>query len=117
MTTHSLPTKEDARGASGQEFADGYGYDARVLPRKNALLTSSFTGWNNYTMDFGKLTADPEAMKHFGNTMVMWDFHARRSEEHTSELQSPDHIVCRLLLEKNKRTAHDDGSAILSCNG
>src|SRR5258708_11896679 len=26
-----------------------------------------------------------------------------RSEEHTSELQSPDHIVCRLLLEKNKR--------------
>src|SRR5258708_27718550 len=27
---------------------------------------------------------------------------ARRSEEHTSELQSPDHIVCRLLLEKKK---------------
>src|SRR5438552_18995464 len=27
-----------------------------------------------------------------------------RSEEHTSELQSPDHIVCRLLLEKKKRT-------------
>src|SRR5258708_2737580 len=26
-----------------------------------------------------------------------------RSEEHTSELQSPDHIVCRLLLEKKKR--------------
>src|SRR5258708_20229423 len=27
---------------------------------------------------------------------------ANRSEEHTSELQSPDHLVCRLLLEKNK---------------
>src|SRR5258708_22613698 len=26
----------------------------------------------------------------------------KRSEEHTSELQSPDHIVCRLLLEKKK---------------
>src|SRR5947208_11505917 len=26
---------------------------------------------------------------------------AGRSEEHTSELQSPDHLVCRLLLEKN----------------
>src|SRR5258708_19010412 len=25
-----------------------------------------------------------------------------RSEEHTSELQSPDHLVCRLLLEKQK---------------
>src|SRR5947208_9926455 len=28
-----------------------------------------------------------------------WD---GRSEEHTSELQSPDHLVCRLLLEKKK---------------
>src|SRR5438552_18605600 len=27
----------------------------------------------------------------------------RRSEEHTSELQSPDHLVCRLLLEKKKK--------------
>src|SRR5258708_21203408 len=27
-----------------------------------------------------------------------------RSEEHTSELQSPDHLVCRLLLEKKKLT-------------
>src|SRR5258708_17564827 len=27
---------------------------------------------------------------------------ANRSEEHTSELQSPDHLVCRLLLEKKK---------------
>src|SRR5258708_25220954 len=26
-----------------------------------------------------------------------------RSEEHTSELQSPDHLVCRLLLEKKKK--------------
>src|SRR5207244_7788040 len=29
-------------------------------------------------------------------------FHPR-SEEHTSELQSPDHLVCRLLLEKKKK--------------
>src|SRR5438552_6249142 len=28
--------------------------------------------------------------------------HEARSEEHTSELQSPDHLVCRLLLEKKK---------------
>src|SRR5207244_13182918 len=28
---------------------------------------------------------------------------ADRSEEHTSELQSPDHLVCRLLLEKKKK--------------
>src|SRR5258708_30440223 len=30
----------------------------------------------------------------------------RRSEEHTSELQSPDHLVCRLLLEKKKKTSN-----------
>src|SRR5258708_15041426 len=30
----------------------------------------------------------------------------RRSEEHTSELQSPDHLVCRLLLEKKKYKAN-----------
>src|SRR5258708_29617301 len=29
---------------------------------------------------------------------------AARSEEHTSELQSPDHLVCRLLLEKKKNS-------------
>src|SRR5258708_17019705 len=34
---------------------------------------------------------------------------ASRSEEHTSELQSPDHLVCRLLLEKKKNlpSQHD----------
>src|SRR5438552_14602294 len=31
------------------------------------------------------------------------DAQLRRSEEHTSELQSPDHLVCRLLLEKKKK--------------
>src|SRR5258708_18872115 len=31
---------------------------------------------------------------------------AVRSEEHTSELQSPDHLVCRLLLEKKKKSTH-----------
>src|SRR5258708_24415139 len=30
-----------------------------------------------------------------------------RSEEHTSELQSPDHFVCRLLLEKNKNAIEE----------
>src|SRR5258708_29323517 len=33
---------------------------------------------------------------------VWQDQSGNRSEEHTSELQSPDHLVCRLLLEKKK---------------
>src|SRR5258708_21188766 len=32
----------------------------------------------------------------------------QRSEEHTSELQSPDHLVCRLLLEKKNIIQHDN---------
>src|SRR6266487_6786026 len=32
-----------------------------------------------------------------------WAWSAGRSEEHTSELQSPVHLVCRLLLEKKKK--------------
>src|SRR5947208_13303453 len=32
-----------------------------------------------------------------------WHVPMSRSEEHTSELQSPDHLVCRLLLEKKKK--------------
>src|SRR5256885_9842713 len=34
----------------------------------------------------------------------------QRSEEHTSELQSPCNLVCRLLLEKKKRERTDDRS-------
>src|SRR3990170_7290503 len=37
----------------------------------------------------------------------------KRSEEHTSELQSPDHLVCRLLLEKNcLRRCNHGGTAL-----
>src|SRR5258708_16843949 len=46
-----------------------------------------------------------------------------RSEEHTSELQSPDHLVCRLLLEKKKNIQTNEhvmnqkyASADLYCN-
>ena len=54
-----------------------YGYDARIKPELNRMLTSSFTGWSNYMMDFGQMLKDAEAMKRFGQTVVVWDFHAR----------------------------------------
>src|SRR5258708_24682703 len=38
-----------------------------------------------------------------GNAVALARHVAGRSEEHTSELQSPDHLVCRLLLEKKKK--------------
>src|SRR5258708_27424007 len=39
-----------------------------------------------------------------------------RSEEHTSELQSPDHLVCRLLLEKKKNLSELSGQMLLEPN-
>src|SRR5258708_24520955 len=39
---------------------------------------------------------------------------APRSEEHTSELQSPDHLVCRLLLEKKKKEIRDMTATVIA---
>src|SRR5690348_17468845 len=40
---------------------------------------------------------------------------AKRSEEHTSELQSPVHLVCRLLLEKKKHKTENQKSKTTNC--
>ena len=80
IATHWLPTKDTAK-VPGAEFADGYGYDARVLLRKNVLLTTAFTGWKNYTREFGELSKDSDAMKEFGNSMVLWNFHTRQPKK------------------------------------
>jgi selenium-binding protein 1 len=77
ITTHWIPTAAEAGDLPGGEFADGYGYDVRVLPHKNVMLTSSFTGRDNYMRPFGEVAGDPEAMQHMGNSMVLWDFHTR----------------------------------------
>src|SRR5256885_7391291 len=50
------------------------------------------------------LAADPEGgvMRRPAPSRVRWLILLARSEEHTSELQSPCNLVCRLLLEKKK---------------
>ncbi|MCE2392459.1 MAG: selenium-binding protein [Proteobacteria bacterium] len=55
-----------------------YGYDARVNAHLNRMLTSSFTGHDNYMRPLGELMADAEAMQNFGDSMVVWDYHARQ---------------------------------------
>src|SRR5258708_29754269 len=48
--------------------------------------------------------ARPATDRFTTSTPTRWrPLRATRSEEHTSELQSPDHLVCRLLLEKKKK--------------
>lgn len=55
-----------------------YGYDVRVNINLNRMLTSAFTGKKNYMRPLGELVKDTEAMKGFGDTVVVWDFHARK---------------------------------------
>src|SRR5258708_21943407 len=43
-----------------------------------------------------------------------WGVRNWRSEEHTSELQSPDHLVCRLLLEKKKNKKHEPPTTVIA---
>lgn len=95
VATHWMPTNEDLRGAKlAGKFADGYGYDVRAMPRHNMMLTSSFTGWSNYMMDFGKMLQDGEAMKRFGNTMVQWDLHTRKPQKVFDVPGAPLEIRC-----------------------
>ena len=95
ITTHWMPTDESLGGAEKTgNFADGYGYDVRVLPRKNLMVTSSFTGWSNYMMDFGKMLGDEEAMKRFGNTVVAWDLHSRKPMKVMDVPGAPLEIRC-----------------------
>jgi selenium-binding protein 1 len=60
---------------------DGYGYDLAVNPKRNVLLTSSFTGYVNYMRPLGDVVKDAEAMKKFGNTMVAWDLKAMKPKK------------------------------------
>ena len=66
------------KGEVGGVVGDGYGYDLAINPAKNALLTSSFTGIDNYRRSLGEVVGDPAAMKRFGNTMVLWDHKAMK---------------------------------------
>ncbi|MGJ0484724.1 MAG: selenium-binding protein SBP56-related protein [Methylomicrobium sp.] len=95
VTTHWTPTDSDLQGAvKSGKYADGYGYDVRVLPRRNLMLTSSFTGWSNYMMDFGKMLNDPEAMKRFGNTVVQWNLHSKQPKKVFDVPGAPLEIRC-----------------------
>src|SRR5438876_3727612 len=74
--------------------------DRGVLPRGERLLPISSRDPANtliWQASFKDLCAAQAALKLFEGGL--------RSEEHTSELQSPVHLVCRLLLEKKNEFA------------
>jgi selenium-binding protein 1 len=102
VATHWTPVDGNLQGAEKTgKFADGYGYDVRALPRRNLMLTSSFTGWSNYMMDFGKMLKDPEAMKRFGNTVVEWNLHTKQAKKVFDVPGAPLEIRCALESNHN----------------
>jgi selenium-binding protein 1 len=96
VAKYAMPT-----GNVGGGKGDGYGYDLAINPAKNVLLTSSFTGWNNYMMDMGKMVNDGEAMKRFGGTMAAWDLKAMKPKQIFSVPGSPLEIRWSLNPKDN----------------
>jgi selenium-binding protein 1 len=95
ITTHWMPKDGELNGAvKSGKFADGYGYDVRALPRRNILMTSSFTGLDNYMTNLGTLLGDSAAMQNFGNTVVVWDLHSRKPKKVLDVPGAPLEIRC-----------------------
>src|SRR5258708_20727999 len=68
----------------------------RSRPRSPTDRRAGGTGPGDRAVDPGTVRTELRGRQMPGFTV--------RSEEHTSELQSPDHLVCRLLLEKKKHS-------------
>src|SRR5256885_5979656 len=60
--------------------------------------------YGDYYLDDALAESAAEESQLYFAELIRGDLPARRSEEHTSELQSPCNLVCRLLLEKKKTT-------------
>src|SRR5258708_26825975 len=89
-----LVLDENAPGGSAvKQILDSEGWRVRIVPDTQMLLSELKTGeWSLVIADVAMTGLDGPAFITLRETI--------RSEEHTSELQSPDHLVCRLLLEK-----------------
>jgi selenium-binding protein 1 len=95
VSTDWIPTKDALNGVQKSgDYADGYGYDVRALPRRNLLVTSSFTGHSNYMRNLGELMGDAEAMQNFGNTVVIWDLHTLQPRKILDVPGAPLEIRC-----------------------
>src|SRR5258708_30283006 len=85
-------------------------------PKAIAAGVSQLQTFNGYTVDFPlrqfrslPRDARPQFID-FDSSKGLQLWSSVRSEEHTSELQSPDHLVCRLLLEKKTRQPHSQNT-------
>src|SRR3712207_8309823 len=80
-------------------------------PPRSTLFpyTTLFRSPEAWNVLFGQTVGDPEIAAEYErlNALAVETTAAVRSEEHTSELQSRQYLVCRLLLEKKKKTFYN----------
>src|SRR5207244_6339362 len=97
LDLHSFPTRRssDLNFPQGGGLEEVYAYVEVIgMSEEEALLTAT----RNAARVIGFDEAGTLEPGKFADLLER-----PRSEEHTSELQSPDHLVCRLLLEKKKQ--------------
>src|SRR5690625_6211174 len=84
---------------------------APAQPRTTVGAGDAPVGSSELAFEAGGLTEDDQATEEESSGIDDTDdtdsSGTERSEEHTSELQSRGHLVCRLLLEKKKTKSHD----------
>src|SRR5258708_35058301 len=76
-------------------------HDALPIFSSSSFCRSATFFSRSVTRDCDSLSARSRATRSSSRERALKESQSR-SEEHTSELQSPDHLVCRLLLEKKK---------------
>src|SRR3989442_15884956 len=99
----NIPLRADLAGAFRREHRRRYGYASRDEPIE--LVTVRLTARLPRRVTFPRSHGGP--VPRMSHRRVLFDegwsdVPVFRSEEHTSELQSRPHLVCRLLLEKKK---------------
>src|SRR3712207_8879199 len=74
---------------------------------RSGLLSLALSGRLTRAKTNGKYQRGAGYRKRFSEVVCLWiSVFSRRLEEHTSELQSRQYLVCRLLLEKKKTITH-----------
>src|SRR5207244_11493152 len=97
LALHSFPTRR-----SSDLMRPRSGFMSSTTPWKltnGPSTTRTLSPRWNTDLGFG-FSAPASMLRMISSTWSVGSDTGLRSEEHTSELQSPDHLVCRLLLEK-----------------